>query len=85
MGYGATAKSSTMINYAGLGPELIESICDVTPAKQGRFSPGAHIPIVPYERFTADYPDVELEHALVDSCALRLITDPSETIEDNQE
>lgn len=59
-GYGATAKSSTMINYAGLGPELIESICDVTPAKQGRFSPGAHIPIVSHEQFSADYPDVAL-------------------------
>lgn len=60
MGYGATAKSSTMINYAGITPALIESICDTTPAKQGRLSPGAHIPVVPHEQFTADPPDVAL-------------------------
>ncbi|MFV8751438.1 methyltransferase domain-containing protein [Nannocystaceae bacterium ST9] len=60
MGYGATAKSSTMINYAGIGPALIESICDTTPAKQGRLSPGAHIPVVPHEVFAARPPDVAL-------------------------
>jgi methylation protein EvaC len=59
-GYGATAKSSTMINYAKLTPALIESICDTTPAKQGRLSPGAHIRVVPHEAFVADYPDVAL-------------------------
>jgi methylation protein EvaC len=60
MGYGATAKSATMINFAGITPELIESICDTTPAKQGRLSPGAHIPVVPYAKFVERYPDVAL-------------------------
>jgi methylation protein EvaC len=56
-GYAATSKSTTVINYCGLSSELIECISDTTPIKQGRFSPGAHIPVVPYERFTERYPD----------------------------
>jgi methylation protein EvaC len=60
MGYGATAKSATMINFAGITPALIESICDTTPAKQGRLSPGAHIPVVPHAAFAEHYPDVAL-------------------------
>lgn len=60
MGYGATAKSATMINFAGITPALIESICDTTPAKQGRLSPGAHIPVVPHANFVERYPDVAL-------------------------
>lgn len=60
MGYGATAKSATMINFAGITPALIECICDTTPAKQGRLSPGAHIPVVPYAQFVERYPDVAL-------------------------
>ena len=56
-GYGATSKSSTIINYCGLGPREIEFIADVTPAKQGKLTPGAHIPVRPPEFFRSHYPD----------------------------
>ncbi len=57
VGYAATSKSTTVINYCGITPDLVEFISDTTPIKQGKFSPGAHIPIRPYEEFTANYPD----------------------------
>jgi 2-polyprenyl-3-methyl-5-hydroxy-6-metoxy-1,4-benzoquinol methylase len=57
VGYAATSKSTTILNYCGIGPDLIEFICDTTPIKQGKFSPGMHIPIVPYEEFTSKSPD----------------------------
>lgn len=60
VGYGATSKSTTMTNFCSIGPELIEFISDTTPTKQGRFSPGTHIPVRPYEEFTADYPHYAL-------------------------
>jgi SAM-dependent methyltransferase len=50
-GYAATSKSTTVLNYCGIGPDLIEYICDTTPIKQGKLSPGVHIPVVPYETF----------------------------------
>jgi methylation protein EvaC len=60
VGYGATSKSTTIINYCGITPDLVEFISDTTPIKQGKFSPGAHIPVLPYEEFIADYPDYAL-------------------------
>lgn len=57
VGYGATSKSTTPINYFGITPELIEFISDVTPAKHGTFSPGAHIPVRPHAEFAANYPE----------------------------
>lgn len=57
VGYGATSKSTTILNYCGIGPDLIEYICDTTLIKQGKFTPGMHIPVVPYERFKDDTPD----------------------------
>jgi methylation protein EvaC len=56
-GYAATSKSTTVLNYCDIGPDLIEYICDTTPIKQGKFSPGAHIPVVPYETFKSNPPD----------------------------
>jgi methylation protein EvaC len=46
-GYGATAKSSTLLNYCGLEQSTIEFICDNTTAKQGLLTPGTHIPVRP--------------------------------------
>ncbi len=60
VGYGATSKSTTILNYCGIGPSLIEFISDTTPLKQGKFSPGMHIPVKPYETFTENYPDTAL-------------------------
>jgi methylation protein EvaC len=59
-GYAATSKSTTVLNYCGIGPDLIEYICDTTPIKQGKLSPGVHIPVVPYETFKNNLPDYAL-------------------------
>lgn len=45
--YGAAAKGNTLINFAGVKPDLIPYVCDAAPSKQGRFMPGSHIPILP--------------------------------------
>lgn len=60
VGYGATSKSTTVLNYCEIGPDLIEFISDTTPIKQGKFSPGVHIPIQPYENFKNNYPESAL-------------------------
>jgi methylation protein EvaC len=60
VGYGATSKSTTVTNYCGITSDLVEFISDTTPIKQGKFSPGAHIPVRPYEEFIANYPDYAL-------------------------
>lgn len=57
-GYGATAKSATVLNFAGIGPDLITCIYDSTPAKQGKLTPLSHIPVKPADSFAADSPDV---------------------------
>jgi methylation protein EvaC len=61
VGYGATSKSTTVMNYCGIGPEHIEFISDTTPTKQGKFTPGSHIAVKSYDAFIADYPS----HALL--------------------
>ncbi len=48
-GYSAPARVATICNYGAIGPDLIEFIVDDSPLKQGRFSPGTHIPIVAKE------------------------------------
>ena len=60
VGYAATSKSTTIINYCGITSDHIDFICDTTPIKQGKFSPGAHIPVLPYENFCENYPDYAL-------------------------
>ena len=60
VGYAATSKSTTVTNYCGITPELVEFISDTTPIKQGKYSPGTHIPVRPYDDFKANYPDVAL-------------------------
>ena len=56
-GYGATAKSTTIMNYCGITAELISYISDTTPAKQEKHTPGTHIPVVAPGVFSASYPD----------------------------
>jgi methylation protein EvaC len=60
VGYGATSKSTTVTNYCGIGPEHIEFISDTTPIKQGKLTPGSHIPVKPYEAFLQSLPDYAL-------------------------
>ena len=44
--YGAAAKGNTLMNYAGIRPDLISFVVDRNPAKQGKYMPGSRIPIV---------------------------------------
>lgn len=44
--YGAAAKGNTLLNYAGIKPDLLPYVCDAAPSKQGKFLPGSHIPIL---------------------------------------
>jgi hypothetical protein len=44
--YGAAAKGNTLLNYAGITTDLLPYVCDITPAKQGKYLPGSHLPIV---------------------------------------
>lgn len=56
-GYGAAAKGNTLLNYAGVRPDLLPFVCDAAVAKQGKFMPGSHIPILPPEVLEARRPD----------------------------
>ena len=60
VGYAATSKSTTVINYCGLDRDHLEFISDTTPLKQGKYSPGAHIPVRSHDEFAANYPDYAL-------------------------
>jgi SAM-dependent methyltransferase len=55
--YGAPAKGNTLLNYCGIGPELLEFTVDRSPHKQGMLLPGSHLPILPPEELTARRPD----------------------------
>jgi 2-polyprenyl-3-methyl-5-hydroxy-6-metoxy-1,4-benzoquinol methylase len=59
-GYGAAAKGNTLLNYAGVRPDLLPFICDAAPSKQGRFTPGTHIPIVHPDVLERERPDIVL-------------------------
>ena len=56
-GYGAPAKSSTMINSVGLNNNSVELIIEDSPLKQGLFTPGSHIPITGPEILEKETPD----------------------------
>ncbi len=58
--YGAAAKGNTLLNYAGVKPDLLPFVCDAAPAKQGKFMPGSHIPILAPEHLAAAAPDYVL-------------------------
>jgi hypothetical protein len=55
--YGASAKGSTLLNYIGEAAGSLEFIADRSTYKQGRLSPGLHIPVVPAEELAARAPD----------------------------
>ena len=44
--YGAAAKGNTLLNYAGVKPDLLPYVCDAAPSKQDKFMPGSRIPIL---------------------------------------
>jgi hypothetical protein len=55
--YGAAAKGNTLLNYAGIKPDLLPFVCDAAPSKQGKYLPGAHIPILSPEAIVQHRPD----------------------------
>lgn len=59
-GYGAAAKGNTLLNYAGVKPDLLPFVCDAAPSKQGMFMPGSHIPILPPSALFERRPDYVL-------------------------
>jgi hypothetical protein len=57
VGYGAAAKGNTLLNYAGVRPDLLPYVVDINPAKQGKYMPGSRIPILPTEELLEKRPD----------------------------
>lgn len=60
VGYGAAAKGVTLINYCGVGPDLIDYVVDKSPYKQNHYMPGVRIPIHGPERIFETKPDYVL-------------------------
>jgi hypothetical protein len=58
--YGASAKGSTLLNYFGIGSDLIDYVVDRSSVKQGRYTPGTHLPIYAPDRLVEDQPDYVL-------------------------
>ncbi len=58
--YGASAKGSTLLNYFGIGRDVLEYVVDRSTVKQGRYTPGTHLPIVAPEKLLEDQPDYVL-------------------------
>ena len=55
--YGAAAKGNTLLNYAGVKPDLLPFVCDAAPSKQGKYLPGSHLPILAPAVLTDRRPD----------------------------
>lgn len=55
--YGAAAKGNTLLNFAGVRPDLLPYVVDLNPAKQDKYLPGSHIPIVAEARLREDQPE----------------------------
>ena len=58
--YGAAAKGSTMINYVGIGTDLIDFVVDRNTHKHGKYMPGKHLPIFRTEKLIEEMPDYVL-------------------------
>ncbi|TXS96688.1 class I SAM-dependent methyltransferase [Parahaliea maris] len=57
-GYGAAAKGNTLMNFAGIRPDMIKFVCDAAPSKQGKYLPGSHIPVIAPDAIRDEKPDV---------------------------
>ncbi|MDP8908047.1 MAG: class I SAM-dependent methyltransferase [Chloroflexota bacterium] len=57
-GYGAPAKGNTLLNFCGVGRDVLDFTCDASPHKQGRLLPGTHIPILDPAAIRERRPDV---------------------------
>jgi SAM-dependent methyltransferase len=58
--YGAAAKGNTLLNFAGVRPDLLPYVVDASPHKQGRYLPGSRIPVRAPQHLLDDRPDVVL-------------------------
>lgn len=56
--YGAAAKGNTLLNYAGIKPDLLPFVSDAANAKQGKYLPGSHIPVLHPDKVRQSKPDV---------------------------
>ena len=84
--YGAAAKGNTLLNYAGVKPDLLPFVCDAAPSKQGKYMPGSHIPIIPpadLKRYCPDFvlilpwniaAEVKGQHADLEQSGTRFVT-----------
>ena len=59
-GYGAPAKGNTLLNYCGIGTDLLPYTVDKSPLKVGLYTPGSHIPVLPVETLLERRPDYVL-------------------------
>ena len=85
-GYGAAAKGNTLMNFAGVRPDLVAFVADRNPAKQGKYLPGSRIPIVGDDELRKARPDfviifpwnlrdeVMAEHAYIGEWGGRFVT-----------
>jgi SAM-dependent methyltransferase len=60
VGYGAPGKGNTLLNYCGIGTDFLDFTVDRNPYKQGKYTPGTHIPILAPEKLSAARPDYVL-------------------------
>ena len=86
VGYGAAAKGNTLMNFAGVRPDLVAFVADRNPAKQGKYLPGSRIPVVGVEALRRARPDFVIifpwnlrnevmnEHAYVGGWGGRFVT-----------
>lgn len=58
--YGAAAKGNTLLNYAGVKPDLLPCVYDAAASKQHKYMPGSHIPILPATEISRTRPDFVL-------------------------
>ncbi len=58
IGYGASGRGTTIMNYCGIGGKYLDYVVDDAPAKQGFYTPGTHVPIKSWESTTESrFPD----------------------------
>ena len=60
VGYGAPGKGNTLLNYCGIRTDFLDFTVDRNPYKQGKYTPGTHIPILPPDTLVAARPDYVL-------------------------
>jgi SAM-dependent methyltransferase len=60
VGYGAPGKGNTLLNYCGIRTDFLDFTVDRNPYKQGKYTPGTHIPILPPEQLMQARPDYVL-------------------------